>query len=180
MQVSFAKEPYKRDDILQKRPVILRSLLIVATPYVSVDQRQAALPALHTATHCNKLQHTATHCNTLQHSATHYVPAMCLSISTKQHFQHYTRQHTATHCNTLQHSAAHYAPAVRLSISAKQNFQHYTRQHTTTLCTTLQHTATHYAPAVRLSLSAKKRFCGLAFCESFGTLRHRRRGCVQG
>jgi len=28
----FAKEPYKRDDILQKRPIILRSLLIVATP----------------------------------------------------------------------------------------------------------------------------------------------------
>jgi len=31
--VSFAKEPYKRHDILQKRPRILRSLLIVATPY---------------------------------------------------------------------------------------------------------------------------------------------------
>ena len=28
----FAKEPYKRDDILQKRRIILRSLLIVATP----------------------------------------------------------------------------------------------------------------------------------------------------
>ena len=33
LQVSFAKEPYKRDDILQKRPIILRSLLIVATAY---------------------------------------------------------------------------------------------------------------------------------------------------
>jgi len=32
-QVSFAKEPYKRDHILQKRPIIL-SLLIVATPYL--------------------------------------------------------------------------------------------------------------------------------------------------
>ena len=32
--VSFAKEPYKRDDILQKRPVILWSLLIVATPSI--------------------------------------------------------------------------------------------------------------------------------------------------
>ena len=31
--VSFVKEPYKRDDILHKRPLILRSLLIVATPY---------------------------------------------------------------------------------------------------------------------------------------------------
>ena len=33
LYVSFAKEPYKRDYILQKRPAILRSLLIVATPY---------------------------------------------------------------------------------------------------------------------------------------------------
>jgi len=32
LQVSVAKEPYERDDILQKRPIILRSLLIVATP----------------------------------------------------------------------------------------------------------------------------------------------------
>jgi len=28
LQVTFAKEPYQRDYILQKRPVILRSLLI--------------------------------------------------------------------------------------------------------------------------------------------------------
>ena len=35
----FSNEPYKRDCILQKRPIILRSLLIVATPwyvYISV------------------------------------------------------------------------------------------------------------------------------------------------
>jgi len=32
LQVSFAKEPYKRDYILQKRLIILRSLLIIATP----------------------------------------------------------------------------------------------------------------------------------------------------
>jgi len=32
-KVSFAKEPYKRDDILQKRLITLRSLLIVATSY---------------------------------------------------------------------------------------------------------------------------------------------------
>jgi len=34
IQVSFAKEPHKRDDILQKRPTILSILLTVATPYV--------------------------------------------------------------------------------------------------------------------------------------------------
>jgi len=33
LYVSFAREPYKRDDILQKRPMILRRQLIVATPY---------------------------------------------------------------------------------------------------------------------------------------------------
>ena len=32
LQVSFAKEPYKRNYILQKTPVILRSSLIIATP----------------------------------------------------------------------------------------------------------------------------------------------------
>jgi len=32
LQVTFAKEPYKRDYILQKRLMMLRSLLIVATP----------------------------------------------------------------------------------------------------------------------------------------------------
>ena len=34
LQVSFAKEPYKRDDILQKRPTILRHILIVSTPFI--------------------------------------------------------------------------------------------------------------------------------------------------
>jgi len=33
LQVSFAKEPYKWDCILHKRPITLRSLLIEATPY---------------------------------------------------------------------------------------------------------------------------------------------------
>ena len=32
---SFAKEPYKKDDILQKRPIFQRSLPIVATPYTT-------------------------------------------------------------------------------------------------------------------------------------------------
>ena len=36
LQVSFAKEPYKRDNILQKRPIILSILLTVATPYVYI------------------------------------------------------------------------------------------------------------------------------------------------
>jgi len=34
LQVSFAKEPDKRDAILQKKPIILSILLTVASPYV--------------------------------------------------------------------------------------------------------------------------------------------------
>ena len=34
--VSFAKELYKTDDILQKRPIILSIVLTVATPYVGL------------------------------------------------------------------------------------------------------------------------------------------------
>jgi len=33
-QDSFAKEPYKRDDILKKRPILLRSLFFIGNPYV--------------------------------------------------------------------------------------------------------------------------------------------------
>ena len=33
VKVSKVKEPYNRDCILQKRPIILRRLVIVATPY---------------------------------------------------------------------------------------------------------------------------------------------------
>ena len=36
--VSFAKEPYKRDDILQKRPIIWSILLTVATAYHTNDR----------------------------------------------------------------------------------------------------------------------------------------------
>jgi len=36
LQVSLAKEPHKTDDILQKRFIDLRSLLIVATPYTYI------------------------------------------------------------------------------------------------------------------------------------------------
>jgi len=39
LRVSCAQEPYKRDDILQKRPIILRTLLILATPYTPYHAR---------------------------------------------------------------------------------------------------------------------------------------------
>ena len=77
--VSFAEYRLFKRSFLRERPVILRSLLIAATPQ-------------HTATHCNTLQHTATHCNTLQHTATHC--NILQYIATRCNIQ----QHTATHC----------------------------------------------------------------------------------
>jgi len=91
LQVSFAKEPYKRDYILQKRPVLLSILMTVATPYRNVDTlqhtsihyntlqqniltgvRAVATCAPLFATRCNTLQQTATDCNRLQHTATEH------------------------------------------------------------------------------------------------------------
>ena len=79
LQVSFAKEPYKRDLYSAKGPIIFRSLLIVATPYVKrveLKEKQALectatqrdVPLQHTVRHCNTERCTAaTHCNALQH-----------------------------------------------------------------------------------------------------------------
>ena len=61
--IGFAKEPYKRDNILQKRPIILSILLTVATPYQcllslfllrcrhSQPQQTLIAPHVHTLTH---------------------------------------------------------------------------------------------------------------------------------
>jgi len=139
IQVSFAKEPYKRDDILQKRLIISRSLLIVATPYAytymyvceaSVYVMRMTHPhvrpyayCIYMRTHCRTLQHTATyhiyvrtHSNTLQHAATRrntQEPSTCTSRCI----------HMRIRCNTLQLSGTYHV---------------YMKTH----CNTLQHTAT--------------------------------------
>jgi len=60
-QVSFAKEPYKRDDILQKRPIILSILLTAATPYVSWLLYTCDMNVCHTHTHAHNHTHIHTH-----------------------------------------------------------------------------------------------------------------------
>ena len=109
LQVSFAEYHLFYRALLQKRPIILRSLLIVATPYVHIKKyvvlprHSVAISMLqlkiefkthwytlqHTAAHCKTLQHTGTHCSTLQHTAAHW-----------QHTGS-TLQHTAAHCNKV-------------------------------------------------------------------------------
>ena len=68
--VSFAKEPYKRDDILQKRPIILRSLLFVATPI--------PVRILHTCTHI--YTHTHTHIYIFIYTYIHIYIYVCVYI----------------------------------------------------------------------------------------------------
>jgi len=139
--VSFAKEPYKRDYILRKRPIILRGLLIVGTAYHYLQQTRmgtlcwycntlqhtatdsngdSLLILQQTATQCNRLERglstdTATHCNTMQQTRT---GTLCWYCNTLQHTAPYydILQHTATHGGILRHS-----------------------------CKTLQHTVSHCA-----------------------------------
>ena len=123
-QVSFAKEPYKRDYILQKRLIILESLLIVATPYQTLfhmtivilrDREKKYLPKtidknmerrkkfeiwIGWKQSSNTEKHTATHRITLQHTATY-----CNTLNSLQNPA--PLQHTAIHCNTLQYTATH-------------------------------------------------------------------------
>ena len=124
LNVSFAKEPSKRDDILQKSPIILRNLLIVATPQqfvththdlstlLSLSSFSLYLSCTHTHTHTHAHIHS---CNTLlQHTpATHYCNSHCTTLQNRL-LRAYILQHTtATHyCNTLlQHTTAtHTAP----------------------------------------------------------------------
>jgi len=61
----LAKEPYKRDYILQKRPIDLRSLLFVATPYSRNIQHTFKTHPTHiqntSMPHSRHIQHTFKH-----------------------------------------------------------------------------------------------------------------------
>ena len=87
LEVSFAKEPYKRDHILKKRPLISRSLLIVATPRVP----------WHTKRHGALWRH-----GTQEHSRIYCVPwrfagmLLCAMTQTKHH-NTFLRRSTMTH-----------------------------------------------------------------------------------
>ena len=76
--LSLAKEPYKRDCILQKRHTILRSLLIVATPYdysqkIPEYSRKRDIARMYTCTYArtHKCTHVHMHKNTKIHVYTH-------------------------------------------------------------------------------------------------------------
>jgi len=66
-QVSFAKEPYKRDDVLQKRPIILRSLLIAATPCEGVVSHESVMSHIRSSHiwYCSRVRSVVTLCGIL-------------------------------------------------------------------------------------------------------------------
>ena len=120
--MSFAKYGLFYRALLQKRPIILRSLLIVAIPYLI-----AYAATQYRTTHCNTkkqntlqytaTQYSATHCNkmkqnTLQHTATHLGLQQLDS-------RHTALQHTATHRNTLQHTAPRCNTLYMMSVSSR-------------------------------------------------------------
>jgi len=109
LQVSFVKEPYKRDDILQKRPIILRSLLIEATPDEQLPLAVRLKRDLYTcgvlqcvAVCCSVLQCVAVCCSVLQCLAVCgsvlQCVAVCCSVSLSlTHVHTHTHTHTHTH-----------------------------------------------------------------------------------
>jgi len=145
----LAKEHYQRDYILQKRPIILRSLLIVATSY--------AIPVQHIATHCNALRFApthATHCHTLLHTAKYYRRKLLVQHIAVCYIATHcnTLQHMAPRCDTLQHTAAHchtlpHTTGASYSCNTLQRTEHTAThyaslRHSATHCHTMQHTAT--------------------------------------
>jgi len=101
LQVSFAKEPYKRDDIPQKRPIILRGLLIVATPYTQIHRD--VLPRQCVAVRCSVcLLLVATPWLGSRNSVLH-----CLTVRYVAMFCHGSvLQRVAICCSVLQYVAA--------------------------------------------------------------------------
>jgi len=153
---SFAKEPYERDDNLQKRPIqkcamnhginIKRSVQCVVAccsvlqcVAVCCSVLQCVAVCYHESWHQYQesatfvllfivtLQNTATHCNTLQHTAT------CCNML----------QHAATCCNTLQHTATRCSQNPCLALYRQIQVEDSTLQHTATRCNTLHYTAIH-------------------------------------
>jgi len=148
LYVSLAEYSLFYRALFQKRPILLGSLLIVATTYLCHRLFISAFAPQHASIHWKTLQHPATPCNTLQHPATpcntlQHTAAQCSTLKARvrdgiermwvQKAYHIyifavTLQDTAaTPCNTLQETARHCK----------------TLQHTATHCNALQHTATH-------------------------------------
>ena len=129
LEVSFAKEPYKRDCILQKRPIISRSLLIVAIPYVYACVCVCVCVTWRRLYDWVSMWLCVCICVRMSASlsffdmqlisfVTMYSVCMCERVFIKdeshgeeheklRHAATHTATHCNTHCNTLQHILQH-------------------------------------------------------------------------
>jgi len=100
LQVSFAKEPYKRDYVLQKRPIILRRLFIVATPYLLVPIYLlvgVAAPYI-----CSKLQVRIPFCLPVCLSVCMYICVhVCMRICVCAHVRVYVYESPQASCQLV-------------------------------------------------------------------------------
>jgi len=143
LQVSFAECRLFYRALLQKRPIILRSLLN-SMWYVRHDLFSSVAWLYHICAHAAPRagSQSALCVYVYMYICTYiHIHSICMIFSMwyvwhdlfallrdciqRAHLLHFV--HTATHCNTLQHTATHCN----------------TLQHTATHCNTLQHTATH-------------------------------------
>jgi len=109
LSVSFAKEPYKKDNILQKRPTILRSLLIEATPYQTLPLRlQLTLSSMPDS--APMATHTHAYMRALSLSLSLFLSlSLSLSLSPSRSLSHtHTQLHKRT--RTCTHAHTHLAP----------------------------------------------------------------------
>ena len=94
--VSFAENCLFYRALLQKRPLILRSLLVIATLYNRHTQH------IYTHTHAQTHKHTHTHTHTHKSRAHTHTHTLSLSLTHKR-----TNTHTHTHIHTHTHTNAH-------------------------------------------------------------------------
>ena len=142
LQVSFAKERYKRDDILQKRLVILRSLLIGTTTYpADISEFTLALllknsNSLRRFEKVNGLFATPSRKTQLTHLVS--VREWCMCAFRLVNYCN-TLRHTATHCSTIRYYW------LIFSVCVSDLYARVDLLITATHCNTLQHTATQLA-----------------------------------
>jgi len=146
--VSFAKEPYRRANILQRRPIILSILLIVATPYLLSEQcRLCCFKIIGLFCRILSLLQNIGSCVVFGGSCRTYVhifqgadlkffnetKIIRISVRHLVFLETYcsTLQHTAEHCSTLQCTATHCD-----TTGSHMDILHGTVAH----CNALQHT----------------------------------------